>query len=219
MPCLASQPCGRREGVSVLRPQFLFAIYASCRTPRPGLGELLDGRSPDSRVEALLRLPTPRGSGLLQQCSPLTVAGAVTDLAPFGYTTPYSLFISPECPRRKPSRLCTDPSPVLSMGIEGSLFGFGSKRSSRDLVSGPCKIRLLVLLAYIQFAANVCYHRFTCATPDLLRIANCSMRIQHPCQVPRAAVGSKPPFTATASCERLTFNLDHASGAAYKWAA
>jgi hypothetical protein len=67
----------------------------SLARPAPGQGDH-SGRSPDSRVEALPRLPTPWGSGLLQQCSPLTVAGAVTDLAPIGYTTPYSLFIFPE---------------------------------------------------------------------------------------------------------------------------
>ncbi len=51
-----------------------------------------DGRSPDSRVKAPPILPGPLPSGVSRGRSPLTVAGAVTDLAPAGDTAPCSLF-------------------------------------------------------------------------------------------------------------------------------
>jgi hypothetical protein len=53
----------------------------------------VDGRSPDLRINVLPNLPKPDGlSGIHRGHSPLTVAGAVTGLAPFGSASPYSLF-------------------------------------------------------------------------------------------------------------------------------
>jgi hypothetical protein len=48
--------------------------------------------------------PDMVSSGSFRGRSPLTVAGAVTDLAPFGYTAPCSLFISSALGVREPSR-------------------------------------------------------------------------------------------------------------------
>jgi hypothetical protein len=66
--------------------------------PRPA-ADCFDGRSPDSRVVACPAFPAcrkPRARPVaLGGRSPLTVAGAVTELAAFAYTTPYSLFTRP----------------------------------------------------------------------------------------------------------------------------
>ena len=67
--------------------------HVSSGTPRPGWVSLHDGRSPDSRVWACLRLPAPSGQWLSQGRSPLTVAGAVADLVADAYASPRSLLI------------------------------------------------------------------------------------------------------------------------------
>jgi hypothetical protein len=51
---------------------------------------LVLGRSPDLRVDGL-KAPSQFPSGINFKTSPLTVAGAVTVLAPFGSSSPYSL--------------------------------------------------------------------------------------------------------------------------------
>jgi hypothetical protein len=51
---------------------------------------ILCGRSPDLRVDGL-KAPSQFPSGINFKTSPLTVAGAVTVLAPFGSSSPYSL--------------------------------------------------------------------------------------------------------------------------------
>lgn len=67
--------------------------------------KLSDGRSPDLRVFASQHLPGTQAKGHTQwfslTSSPLTVAGAVTDLAPDGYTAPCSLFIRLAVRRRR----------------------------------------------------------------------------------------------------------------------
>lgn len=72
-------------------------IVASPDTPpgwfRAAQCSAIDGRSPDLRVVACPILPELALSGDLRGHSPLTVAGAVTDLARFGSSSPYSLFI------------------------------------------------------------------------------------------------------------------------------
>ena len=69
-------------------------IMISVPDTPPGLSYSFDGRSPDLRVKAL---PIPSRARLLsgdhRGRSPLTVAGAVTVLAPLGCSSPYSLFI------------------------------------------------------------------------------------------------------------------------------
>jgi len=55
------------------------------------LGWIHDGRSPDLRVLAAPSFPALRPVGAWRRY-PLTVAGAVTDSAPVGYTSPCSLF-------------------------------------------------------------------------------------------------------------------------------
>ncbi len=73
--------CGHEYHIVLLR-----------RSTPPGFELQNDGRSPDLRVLASLSLP-----GItqwpVQGCSPLTVAGAVTDLALLLKAAPYSLFI------------------------------------------------------------------------------------------------------------------------------
>jgi len=73
----------------------LYWVYPKC--PHIPLGHpaqvspYSDGRSPDSRVEAFSILPGKIPVDIKWSRSPLTVAGAVTGLAPDGYTSPYSL--------------------------------------------------------------------------------------------------------------------------------
>jgi len=62
------------------------------KTPQAELSFFVSGRSPDSRVLVQLAFPG-EPQWLVQRHSPLTVAGAVTDLVPFGYAAPCSLFL------------------------------------------------------------------------------------------------------------------------------
>ena len=57
-----------------------------------GTAPAMPGRSPDSRVRGCVRAFPVSQWPMLHETSPLTVAGAVTDLAPIGSSTPCSLF-------------------------------------------------------------------------------------------------------------------------------
>ena len=72
------------------------------RTPRPGKNILMAGLlTCGSTRPAPSR---PGGPVVSAESSSLTVAGAVTDLVPFGYAAPCSLFI-PDCLRRRENHL------------------------------------------------------------------------------------------------------------------
>lgn len=107
---------------------------------RVGFGH--DGRSPDLRVAAFPAFPAHARQWHSGVGSPLTVAGAVVDLAPDGYTAPRSLFTRfgvadpgtiaacDDCKRRSGQRehhgSCTDKSGRLACGHEArDLGGFG----------------------------------------------------------------------------------------------
>ena len=79
---------GKRVAMAVLRPRDMFHVSPQRKKPprarAPHAGRMTcSGRSPGSRVTALLRLPGPcraKPSGNLEKGSPPTVAGAAPDL-------------------------------------------------------------------------------------------------------------------------------------------
>ena len=83
------QGLGMRRCDAVRDQRRLCCNHTTLPFGRPAQGELnIHGRSPDSWVTARPILPRLASSGDHRVCSPLTVAGAVTELAAFdGYRT------------------------------------------------------------------------------------------------------------------------------------